>query len=42
LREANADPEAIARSFHRRAVLDDLAIEWWGKAATILFAAHLP
>ncbi len=31
LREANAEPEAIAHHF-TEAGLDDLAIEWWGKA----------
>ena len=31
LREANAEPEAIAYHF-TEAGLDDLAIEWWGKA----------
>jgi tetratricopeptide (TPR) repeat protein len=31
LREANAEPEAIAHHF-TQARLDDLAIEWWGKA----------
>jgi predicted ATPase len=31
LREANAEPEAIAHHF-TKAGLDDLAIEWWGKA----------
>jgi predicted ATPase len=31
LREANAEPEAIAHHF-TQAGLDDLAIEWWGKA----------
>ena len=31
LREANAEPEAIAHHF-TQASLDDLAIEWWGKA----------
>ena len=31
LRDANAEPEAIAHHF-TEAGLDDLAIEWWGKA----------
>ena len=31
LRDANAEPEAIAHHF-TQAGLDDLAIEWWGKA----------
>ena len=31
LREATAEPEAIARHF-TEAGLDDLAVEWWGKA----------
>ena len=31
LREANAEPEVIAHHF-TQAGLDDLAIEWWGKA----------
>ena len=31
LREANAEPEAIAHHF-TEAGLDDVAIEWWGKA----------
>jgi class 3 adenylate cyclase len=31
LRDANAEPEAIAHHF-TEARLDDLAIEWWGKA----------
>jgi predicted ATPase len=31
LREANAEPEALAHHF-TEAGLDDLAIEWWGKA----------
>ena len=31
MREANAEPEAIAHHF-TQAGLDDLAIEWWGKA----------
>ncbi len=31
LRDANAEPEAIAHHF-TQAGLDDLAVEWWGKA----------
>ena len=31
LRDANAEPEAIAHHFNESG-LDDLAIEWWGKA----------
>src|SRR5208282_2056697 len=31
LRDANAEPEAIAHHF-TEAGLDDLAVEWWGKA----------
>ena len=31
LRDANVEPEAIAHHF-TQAGLDDLAIEWWGKA----------
>ena len=31
MRDANAEPEAIAHHF-TEACLDDLAIEWWGKA----------
>jgi len=36
LREAGAEPEAIARHF-TEAGLDDLAIEWWGKAGDQAF-----
>ena len=39
LRHANAEPEAIAHHF-TEAGLDDLAIEWWGNAATRHCAAR--
>ena len=37
----NAEPEAIAHHF-TEAGLDDLAIEWWGKAGDQAFEIGLP